>query len=187
MNRKIFFTADLHLGHKNVIKYCDRPFKTAEEMNETLIENWNNTVSDRDEIYVVGDFAFMGTKQTELVLQRLKGKKYLVRGNHDKSLNETTALKYFQWIKDYHLLKIQERNGNLQKIVLFHYALRTWDSAHYGAWSLYGHSHGNLRDDPQALSLDVGVDCHNFRPISYDEVKEIMSKKNWKPAGHHDY
>ena len=69
-------------------------------MNETLIENWNNTVSDRDEIYVIGDFAFMGTKQTELVLQRLKGKKYLVRGNHDKSLNGTTALKYFQWIKD---------------------------------------------------------------------------------------
>ena len=82
---------------------------------------------------------------------------------------------------------MQEQDGSIRKIVLFHYALKTWDSAHCDAWSLYGHSYGNLKDDPASLSLDVGVDCQNFRPISYDEVKEIMSKKNWKPAGHHDY
>ena len=169
-----------------MIKYCNRPFKTAEEMNEILIKNWNNTVSDKDSIYVVGDFSLMGSKRTEEVLKNLRGKKYLVRGNHDKSLNENMALKYFEWIKDYYLLKVQD-SGAVQKIVLFHYALRTWDSAHYGAWSLFGHSHGNLKDDSASLSLDVGVDCHSLRPISYEEIKEIMSKKNWKPAGHHDY
>lgn len=187
MSSNIFFTADLHLGHTNVIKYCNRPFQTAEEMNAKLIGNWNDTVSDRDEVYVVGDFAFMGTKQTEEILKRLKGRKYLLRGNHDKGLNETMALKYFKWIKDYYLLKVQEKDNQVQKIVLFHYALRTWDSAHYGAWNLYGHSHGNLKDDPETLSLDVGVDCHNYRPISYEEIKIIMSQKNWKPKLNHDY
>lgn len=181
MPSRIFFTADLHLGHSNIIKYCHRPFQTVEEMNEKLIENWNDTVSDKDDIYVVGDFAFMGTKHAEEILRRLKGRKYLLRGNHDKSLNETMTLKYFGWIKDYYVLKVQERNNQTQKIVLFHYALRTWDSAHYGAWNLYGHSHGNLKNDSESLSLDVGVDCHNYRPISFEEVKKIMSRKNWKP------
>ena len=101
MAPNIFFTADLHLGHSNIIKYCNRPFQTVEEMNEKLIQNWNDTVSDKDDIYVVGDFAFMGTKQTEEFLKQLKGRKYLLRGNHDKSLNETMALKYFKWIKDF--------------------------------------------------------------------------------------
>ncbi|OGW80329.1 MAG: phosphoesterase [Omnitrophica bacterium RIFCSPLOWO2_12_FULL_44_17] len=181
MPSKIFFTADLHLGHKNAIKYCNRPFKTVEEMNEVLIKNWNKIVSDKDNIYVVGDFALMGPKKTEEVLKNLKGRKFLIRDNHDKSLKESMALKYFEWIKDYYLLKVQD-SGAIQKIVLFHYALRTWDSAHSGSWSLYGHSHGNLKDDSTSLSLDVGVDCHNFRPISYEEVKEIMPKKNWKPT-----
>ena len=181
MSSKIFFTADLHLGHTNVIKYCSRPFRTAEEMNAKLIENWNGTVSDQDDIYVVGDFAFMGTKQTEEVLKHLKGRKYLLRGNHDKSLNETMALKYFKWIKDYYLLKVPEKDNQVQKIVLFHYALSTQDSAHYGTWNLYGHSHGNLKNDPESLSLDVGVDCHNYRPIAYEKIKKIMSQKKWKP------
>ena len=157
MAPKIFFTADLHLGHSNVVKYCNRPFQTTEEMNEKLIENRNDTVSDRDEIYVIGDFAFMGTQQTEVILKHLKGRKYLLRGNHDKSLNETMALKYFERIKVYCVLKVQERDHQIQKVVLFHYALRTWDSAPYGAWNLYGHSHGNLKEDPESLSLDAGV------------------------------
>ena len=114
MPSNTFFTADLHLGHTNVIKYCNRPFQTVEEMNEKLIENWNERISDKDEIYVIGDFAFMGTKQTEEVLKRLKGRKYLLRGNHDKNLNETMALKYFQWIEDYYLLKVQESDNRVQ-------------------------------------------------------------------------
>ena len=81
MAPNIFFTADLHLGHSNIIKYCNQPFQTVEEMNEKLIQNWNDTVSDKDDIYVVGDFAFMGIKHMEEFLKRLKGRKYLLRGN----------------------------------------------------------------------------------------------------------
>ena len=111
MPSRIFFTADLHLGHTNIIKYCKRPFQNVDEMNAKLIENWNETVSDKDEIYVVGDFAFMGTKNVEEILKHLRGRKYLLRGNHDKGLNETMALKYFEWIKDYYILKVSEKNN----------------------------------------------------------------------------
>ena len=65
-------------------------------------------------------------------------------------------------------------------IVLFHYAMRVWNASHYGTWHLYGHSHGDLPDDETSLSFDVGVDCHNFYPLSYSDVTGIMSKKNWK-------
>jgi len=59
--------------------------------------------------------------------------------------------------------------------------MRTWNASHHGVWHLYGHSHGTLSDDEKALSIDVGVDCHNFYPISYEEVKELMKAKKWTP------
>jgi calcineurin-like phosphoesterase family protein len=66
-------------------------------------------------------------------------------------------------------------------IVLFHYALREWNASHWGSYHLYGHSHGTLPDIDTSLSFDIGVDCHNFYPLSYEEVKAIMKKKNWQP------
>ena len=64
-------------------------------------------------------------------------------------------------------------------IVLFHYALWVWNASHQGTWSLYGHSHGDLDDLEDSLSFDVGVDCHDFRPLSYEQVKTIMQGKDW--------
>ncbi len=72
-----------------------------------------------------------------------------------------------------------------QDIVMLHYSMRVWNKSHHGSWHLYGHSHGTLPDDPNSLSIDVGVDCHNYQPISYDEIKSIMSKKEFKPVDHH--
>jgi calcineurin-like phosphoesterase family protein len=85
----------------------------------------------------------------------------------------------FQWVKDYYELTVEEADapGGTQSIVLFHYALRVWNRAHYGAWHLYGHSHGTLPDIPGSLSLDVGVDCHDFTPLSYNEVKAMMNAR----------
>jgi calcineurin-like phosphoesterase family protein len=70
-------------------------------------------------------------------------------------------------------------------IVMCHYAMRVWNRSHRGAWMLYGHSHGSLPDDPGALSIDVGVDCHDYTPISHDDIGRIMAKKTWKPIDHH--
>ena len=64
--------------------------------------------------------------------------------------------------------------------MLFHYAMRVWNASHHGTWSLYGHTHGELEDLSDTLSLDVGVDCHDFTPLSYEEVKALMGKKTWQ-------
>lgn len=186
----IWFTSDTHFCHKGILVH--RPmFHDVEEMNETLITNWNSRVDGKDDVYHLGDFSFAGTQRTLEVMVRLNGIKYWVTGNHDKEQSkkpEISAL--FRWIKPYHLLKVRDPFSphawvGKQRIVLFHYALRVWDRSHYGTWHLYGHSHGNLFDDPNARSMDVGVDPNKFYPISYDEVKEKMLKKKFIPVDHH--
>ena len=79
----IFYTADLHFGHQNVLKYDKRPFADINEMDRALIELWNGRVSDDDDVYIVGDFAFKNEKPEEWYLEQLKGKKHLIIGNHD--------------------------------------------------------------------------------------------------------
>ncbi|MFD0963285.1 metallophosphoesterase [Pseudofulvibacter geojedonensis] len=180
--QNIYFTSDHHFGHTNILKYSNRPFKSAEEMDEELIKRWNSKVQPNDIVYHLGDVAM--TKNPEGIgdiLNRLNGKIYLIKGNHEHS-----ALKHkgrFEWIKDYHELKVKDEeapNGS-QKIILLHYAMKVWRSSFRGTWHLYGHSHGSLPDDPNSLSFDVGVDCHDYYPISYEEVKAIMKQKTWTP------
>lgn len=177
---KIFFTSDHHFGHTNIIKFSQRPFQDLQEMNETLIQRWNEKVGPDDVVYHLGDVAL--TKDREMVhniLERLNGTIYLIQGNHEgAALNHR---KRFAWIKDYHELSVKDAdapNGK-RKIILFHYAMRVWRSDFRGTWHLYGHSHGNLPDKKDRLAFDVGVDCHDFYPLSYEEVKKIMATKEW--------
>src|SRR3990172_2849797 len=106
----IFFTSDTHFYHQNIIKYCKRPFKYADEMNEVMIKNWNNTITDDDEVYHLGDFALCSPTGAENIVRRLKGKKYLIRGNHDHKNVLKVLAKYFIWIKDVHMLTITDIN-----------------------------------------------------------------------------
>ena len=175
----IWFTSDTHFGHKNIIKYVPRPFSSVEEMDEALIENWNSRVKESDEVYHLGDVALCSPSKLKKILNRLNGKIYLIKGNHDDSAEACSDR--FEWIKDYYELEVNDPDGyqGKQLLVLFHYAMRVWQASHYGTYHLYGHSHGELPDDPTSLSFDVGVDCHNYAPINYDEIKHIMSKKSW--------
>lgn len=88
---------------------------------------------------------------------------------------------FFEEVCDY-----KEIRHNGQRIILCHYAFRVWNSSHHGSWHLYGHSHGSLPDDLGALSWDVGSDNNNFTPISFEQVKEIMSHKTFVPVDHHE-
>lgn len=83
-----YFTSDLHFGHKNVIKYCNRPYKSVEEMDKVIIETWNQQVSDSDSVYFMGDFGINKNKCLDSGLVRqLNGKKYMILGNHDSNYN----------------------------------------------------------------------------------------------------
>lgn len=154
----IFFTADTHFGHANVLKYDNRPFNTADEMNEALIANWNRVVGTNDTVYHLGDVSMLRPEKTKEILDRLNGKIHLIRGNHEKSAEHKICQERFEWIKDYHFLGL---NGGI-KIALFHYALRVWDRAHYGSWHLFGHSHGRLSLPDKTLAIDIGVDSWEY-------------------------
>jgi calcineurin-like phosphoesterase family protein len=169
----IWFTSDTHFGHTNIIRYCNRPFTDIDEMNNTIIRNWNSVVKHGDIIYHLGDFSLeKGLEKgndIDKYTKRLNGNICLIHGNHDKSIKKSTKITQLGTRYD---LKLKEKP---YLIILSHYAMRVWNRCHYGTWHLYGHSHGMLSD--HLLSMDVGVDCNNFTPISLTEIKTIMEAK----------
>ena len=177
MTDNVFFTSDTHFGHTKMLQIRTM-FKTVEEMDEAMIENWNAVVGKHDRIYHLVDFGFCQGDGLEKIRKRLNGNVFLVLGNHDKLNGKQKAL--FGWVKDHHYFKVGD-----QKVFLFHYACLTWRTSHKGSWMLHGHSHGNLADDPNALRLDAGVDCWDFFPIGFEQVAERMKMKTFKAVDHH--
>ena len=176
----IFFTADTHFYHSNIIHSCNRPFKDASEMNSVMIDKWNSYVTDQDEIYVLGDFLYKASaREANEILSRLKGRKYLIKGNHERYLEDPHFnVNAFKWIKDYYILKGEKRID----IVLFHFPMLSWYKSHYGSIHLYGHVHNNETKNPefgeklQSLgprAINVGVDVNDFYPVS---IKSIMDR-----------
>lgn len=177
----IYFTADTHFHHKNIIHLQDRPYKDLDHMTEDLIDRWNSVVKYEDTIYHLGDFSFAGPQGWDRVLRRLNGKKHLIIGNHDKKVEK--SIRHFMSIQHYLELEIDDR-----KICLSHYPMLAWNRSHRGSWHLHGHCHANLKHDAHARRLDVGVDnplC-DFTPISYEQVKEYMDTiLPFIPVDHH--
>ena len=168
----VFFTADNHFWHRKIIKYCNRPFSSVEEMNDIMIANWNGRVSPYDVIFVVGDFAFGKTSDVDKLLDRLHGKKVLIRGSHDKQ--SLDAHGWTDVVSD-----CEFKHGVLPNIFMAHHCHKVWPKSHYGSWHLFGHSHGGLNEyaETEGKILDVGVDSHDFAPWSLDEVKEVMKTR----------
>lgn len=182
----IHFVSDTHWGHKNIIKYSNRPFKSVEEMNEALIDNWNDVVKPTDVVYHLGDFAFLPYSDLKAIARRLNGEKHFIMGNHDKEIsknrNDLLSSHTFASITSY-----QEVKAEGHMICCFHYGQRVWNKSHHGSFHLYGHSHGSL--PPHGRSVDVGVDCKEitseYRPVSLDEVVAWMSKREFEQVDHH--
>ena len=186
--KQIWFTSDTHFGHKNIIRFAERPFQDVEEMDAMLIKNWNEVVDYQDDVYHLGDFSLTDPARTGQIIDQLNGNIHLIKGNHEKSVLKKASIKdKFCWVKDYYELKVDDDDarGGQQLIVLLHYAMRVWNKSHHGSWQLYGHSHGSLDDDYHSLNFDRGVDSHSYYPISYNDVKRMMKKKDWQPIDHH--
>ena len=164
----IYFTSDLHLGHKKIIQLSDRPFSSVEEMDTVLINNWNSVVGPDDTVYDLGDTYFANPKR---YAGRLVGNIIRLKGSHDHDIKEGSA-------ESPRMLVIKPKDlvdeyGNQRSITLCHYSMRSWEKSHYASWHLYGHHHGML--PPYGLSFDVGVDCWNYFPISLEQVAEKMA------------
>lgn len=184
--KKIWFTSDTHFGHKNIIKFSNRPFKDEHHMNEELIRLWNSVVDEDDDVYHMGDVSLTNNGITNSILNRLNGNIHLITGNHEKSITgHKDNRDRFVWIRPYHEMYIDK-----QFIVLCHYGMRVWNKSHHGSWMLYGHSHDSMEYEPWGRSMDVGVDSAyrilgKYRPFSFDEVAKIMSKREHNPVDHH--
>jgi calcineurin-like phosphoesterase family protein len=189
-----FFCSDMHIGHKNIIKYCQRPWTDVTAMDEVLVANWNSVVKPGDTVWNLGDFAFTcAPAHASSVLRELNGKHHFIRGNHDELAKRLHAREwggispFVSWTDGYREIEVE---GKI--IVLCHYAMREWHHALQGTWHLFGHTHAGL--GPYGKSVDVGVDNafailgvpqftpESYRPISFAELKRYMDKL---PPGPH--
>lgn len=185
MTNSVFFTSDNHWGHQNVIKYCNRPYTSVEQMDEDLIVKWNETVGKDDHIYILGDIFFCNAERAEHVLRRLNGVKTLIYGNHDKTIRSNKHLQSYFAGGCHDLLEKSFKVGDDKiKIVMCHYAMKVWNGSHYGSLMLYGHSHGTLPDDG-SRSMDVGVDAHGMKPVSIENVVKTIGSRPLKALDQH--
>ena len=165
-----WFTADEHYAHRNIIEYCNRPFSSIKEMDKTLIENHNKVVMKNDTTIHAGDFTLLKNEIYiyQNFINQLNGKHIFLCGSHDYWLGDKNKRQH-----------VWEGTINKQYIVVCHYAMRTWARSHYNSWQLYGHSHGTLQ--PIGKQYDIGVDNNNFYPVSFNQLKTIMSTKDDNP------
>ena len=182
----IFFTSDLHFGHKNILKYCNRPGNSVEEMDEGLIQNWNNTVGKDDIIFNLGDFAFASNQRWRELISRLNGKHYLILGNHDEvRYPGDFILELFEGVYPELTLNIDGRY-----VYLHHYPYLcyggAWRNPDNAVYQLFGHVHSGSnssgKDSDRLIHLfpyqyDVGVDNNDYKPVSWNQVKEIIRKQ----------
>lgn len=179
---KKFYTSDLHLGHKNILMHDNRPFKTVEEMTDTIIQNWNKNVSKDDLVYVLGDM-FWDNNLVETVMTQLNGIKFLIKGNHDRV--SSSHKKYFEWIKEYEVIK----DGS-DHVVLFHYPIAHWINADHGYVHLYGHIHNSRDNRPfeyyktEMTKRNIPYECynvgcmlHNYKPVTLNELRDNELKQ----------
>jgi len=169
-----FFTSDTHFSHKNIIRYCSRPFASVEEMDATMIQRWNEKVKPGDRVFHLGDFCFGQREQVLAMTRKLNGHIVLIVGNHD-SIGQPSNYGF----AEKHQLLTAKINGTY--ITMCHYAMRIWERSHYDSWHIFGHSHGTL--EAIGKSWDVGVDNNGFAPLEFEELKKIMDLQphnlNW--------
>ena len=160
-----WYTADTHFGHANIIKYCDRPFESTDEMDEFIIRIMSESVDDDDDLWMLGDFAFgrqaKAVGYLSRIFESLPGRKHLVTGNHD--FRQTRAL---PWHSVHDIVQIKDGNTHL---TLCHFPMLTWNRARDGALQLFGHVHNDWEGTRN--SVNVGVDVWDFRPVQLEDIQ----------------
>jgi len=191
-HQNIFFTSDYHLGHNNVIKFDNRPFKGLHDMHHTMIENWNSVVNEDSIIFYLGDYIYKGdVKIAKWFSSQIKGRIHFLMGNHDKyrvisSLNRFEKIYGDDTALGGATIKVKDSDckDGWQSIVMCHYPILSWNKARYSAWHIHGHCHQNMTNNPNMSwfydnkVIDAGCNGWNYTPISYQQVKDVMSAKS---------
>ena len=193
MEYKVFFVSDLHFHHRNILKHCPKraeiggfDIEDTEAHDKWLIDVWNKTISKKDIVYIIGDFAFGNPEDIKKYLMpKLNGHKFLILGNHDKSSEHLDG--YFTQIAQMKEVTFKKKNfpfieEDNFRVFMCHYPMVTWDAKHYGVVQVQGHSHGRLdefNEESTDLRVDVGIDgtLANFKPISLEQLYDYFKKK----------
>lgn len=168
-----YYIADMHFGHKNCLRFDNRPFKDINEMNRVLVENWNTRVKPEDHVWVLGDFCYRSEREPTYFLKQLKGHKHLIIGNHDKAtLSSEESLQHFESVEK---IKYVQDDGN--EIILCHYPIAEWNGKMRGVYHIYGHIHAHesevyefMRKSGQAFN--AGCMLNGYTPVTFDELVE---------------
>lgn len=179
----IYYTSDLHFGHKNIFKYePNRPGNNIQEMQDIMVERWNTKVKPKDTVYILGDFAFLNRDMTcrdiEDLVNKLNGEKILITGNHDEFINKKAFnTKCFKEIISY-----KEIHDGKDFIIMSHYPFSVWNCSHYGSIHLHGHTHKEMAEDWSVMNrYNVGCMFFDFVPVTLEEIK-----KYWIPIKRSD-
>lgn len=179
--QKIFFTSDLHFSHSNILEFCPNRIKkygrTVPEMNENIIQDWNEIVSENDIAFILGDVSFGSINDTANYLSQLNGELHLISGNHDKRyLDKKLFTVWFKSIQTYLEIQIGQ-----QHLVLCHFPFLEWSRCHWGSWHLFGHLHGNEPDLIKQLKkykcMDVGLDATGQTLVDFEYIEKYMQSK----------
>ena len=195
LDKEPFFISDFHIGHHNVIKFDGRPVMSVDDMHVALIDRWNSVVGEDDTVFYMGDLFMRDQETAKWVVHQLNGKIRYIMGNHDR-MKGINRMDRFESIHEYGtevLVKdgtiTDKRAKGYQQIILSHYPILSWNRSHYGSWMIHGHSHGSLmksnQDYYKRKVIDVGCNVINYTPISYQEVKQIMDKRDIVSVDHH--
>lgn len=183
----IFFTSDTHFGHKNLLTMPNgRPFKTIEEHDQAIIDNWNSVVKPGDLVYILGDVSMGASPEyLEKIFKQLQGASHLLLGNHDRKKEMAYLLNknLLQSLRDYHELKYKDKYENAYKFILFHFPILEFNGAYRKPFiHLYGHIHSIVNYDEIYKKLGfkayhVGLDTSDafpntkkYCPISIDNI-----------------
>jgi calcineurin-like phosphoesterase family protein len=176
-----YVISDTHFGHSAIIKHCHRPFPNVREMDEIMIRNWNSVVGPRDTVHHGGDIAFRcSDSRMYEIITSLNGNIKLVQGDHDKDFlkmlrkrgleEKVEVVGYMEIIKFNH-----------EKITLCHWAMASWNRAHFNSFHIHGHHHGRFHGNGKSIDISVESEYINYTPISIPRVIEIMKTRpdNW--------
>ena len=154
---KVFVIADTHFFHENIIKYCDRPFSSVEDMNNTLVRNWNEVVSNEDIVLHLGDVSLGKKEETAKIIRKLKGRKILIRGNHDRWGDQVYRNMGFEYVSKFPIL--------YDGFYLLSHAPLEILSDKLPYMSCYGHVHNDSRYVDTENTKCFSVERTNYKPV----------------------
>lgn len=161
-----FFIADMHFDDDNIRRYENRPFETVQEMNDAIVKNWNDAVEEGDEVYIIGDIG------NEDYIKKLNGKKYLVKGNHDKLTNEEYRKIGFEEVYD-------------KPVIYEDFWILSHEPVYVSINTPYANIFGHVHNNPEirtvsARSYCVSVERIGFTPVTFEEIAMAVQEEDSK-------